>query len=259
MHKLSFRNAQENCQWLALAGSFFILASTIALTLLWPAESQALNATNENNLFPLAGDYQSPYRCRECHATEFQAWSGTPHAKASFDPIFQTFLLREERPGECFSCHATGYDYTTGQFVLAGVTCEACHGPYRADHPEKSMTIAASKDLCGTCHTSTLAEWTSSRHGKAGITCTACHEVHTQKTRSPEHTNTLCADCHQDRIQDSTHAIHSKAGIQCIECHVARPSDNASNAMGGNAVTGHVFVVSASTCSQCHPIPFKSQ
>ena len=75
----------------------------------------------------------------------------TVHTNASFDPIFQVYLQGVEEPGECFACHTMGYNAITGQFMLAGVTCEACHGPYREGHPEESMVIATSEDLCGIC------------------------------------------------------------------------------------------------------------
>ena len=42
--------------------------------------------------------------------------------------------------------------------MLAGVTCEACHGPYREGHPEESMVIATSEDLCGICHPAFYAD-----------------------------------------------------------------------------------------------------
>lgn len=239
-------------QWLALSVSFCIVVSAISLTLIWPAGSWALSDEVQGNTFSVFGTYQSPQRCRECHEAEFQAWSNTTHAKASFDPIFQVYLQQAEEPGECFACHTTGYNALTGQFVLAGVTCEACHGPYRPEHPQESMLVATSEDLCGSCHTSTVLEWNSSRHGKVNVTCVDCHEVHTQKTHATAATNALCASCHVDRTQDFTHAIHSQADIHCIDCHLDRPSDSASDAVNGHAVTGHSFAVFVSTCNDCH-------
>lgn len=252
MPKLTLPTMRYQSHWLALVISFLILASTISLTLLWPSGSLAFEAETSANTFSIFGEYQSPQRCRECHEAEFQAWSNTTHAKASFDPIFQTYLQQAEEPGECFACHTTGYSAITGQFMLAGVTCEACHGPYREEHPQESMVIATSEDLCGTCHTSTLLEWESSRHGKVGVTCVDCHEVHTQKTRATVTTNSLCAGCHHDQTQDFTHTIHSQAEVLCIDCHLARPSDDVGDAVSGHAVTAHSFAVFVSTCNDCH-------
>jgi len=238
--------------WLVLGASSFILVSTLSLTLLWPSGSLASQTERSDQTLSLAGGYQSPQHCRECHEAEFQAWSNTTHANASFDPIFQTYLQQAEEPGECFTCHTTGYNTITGQFVLAGVTCEACHGPYRPEHPQESMLIAPSADLCGTCHRTTLVEWEASRHGRLGVTCVDCHEVHTQQARAEASTNALCAGCHQDRTQDLTHAIHTQAEIRCVACHLARPSATAEDAVSGRVVTGHSFAVFVSTCNDCH-------
>ena len=250
MRPIRAQDIRRQSHWLALAVSSFILASIISLTLLFPSGSQAFE--DDATLSGL-GSYQSPQRCRECHEEEFYAWSNTTHANASFDPIFQIYLQSVEEPGECFVCHTTGYNAITGQFMLAGVTCEACHGPYREAHPEESMVIATSEDLCGTCHPSTLTEWNSSRHGEVGVTCVGCHEVHTQKTRAAATTNLLCAGCHQNQVRDATHTIHDlEAGIRCIDCHLARPSDDVDGAVSGHAVTGHSFSVFVSTCNDCH-------
>jgi len=247
--------------WLAFVVSFVILATTILLTLLWPAGSIALDneTLHDGTTLSAWGNYQSPQQCRECHKPEFEAWSDTTHARATFDPIFQIYLQAEEKPGECFACHTTGYDTTTGQFVLAGVTCEACHGPYRVGHPEESMTIAASAEMCGKCHASTLAEWQSSQHGKVGVTCINCHEVHTQQTRAAASTNALCATCHEQQIQDHTHILHSEADVHCIDCHLARPGNDMSSAVNGHAITGHSFAVFVKTCDDCHPNSLFSQ
>lgn len=257
MFKISLYRMRRQSHWLALAVSFCILAITLSLTLLWPSGSLAFEDKTRDNTFSIFGNYQSPQRCRECHEAEFQAWSHTTHAQASFDPIFQVYLQQAEEPGECFACHTTGYSAITGQFVLAGVTCEACHGPYRPEHPEESMVIAASEDLCGTCHASTLGEWRLSRHGKVDVTCVDCHEVHTQKTRAAVTTNSLCAGCHQDGTQDAIHLIHGEADVLCVGCHLARPADNIGGAVNGRAVTGHSFGVFVSTCDDCHQTPIR--
>ncbi len=253
MSKFTLSKMRPYSHWLVFTVSFLILATTISLTLLWPPGSVALDQqTTLDQTGSRWGNYQSPQHCRECHQEEFQAWSNTTHAKASFDPIFQTYLEQVEQPGECFTCHATGYDTNTGQFVLAGVTCEACHGPYRAEHPRESMMIAASADLCGNCHASTLVEWQSSRHGSVGVNCIDCHEVHTQQTRAAAATNAPCATCHEKQIQDQTHAQHSQADVHCIDCHLARPDNNGSRAVSGHAITGHSFAVFVKTCTACH-------
>lgn len=239
--------------WLAVSVAFVILAASLVLTLLRPSASPAQGLSPLGEGFSLFGAYQSPTLCRECHPDEFHDWSGTTHADASFDPIFQVYLQEAEQPGECLSCHTTGYDTSTGQFVFAGVSCEACHGPYRSGHPNESMMIAAAEDLCGACHPSTLFEWQSSRHGQVGVDCVACHEVHTQKTREAVVTNALCAGCHEDRTGDELHGTHLAVNVHCVDCHLSRPENgDAADAISGRAVTGHSFEVRVSTCGGCH-------
>lgn len=239
--------------WLVVAFAAAIIMASLSLTLVWPRlEGPVPAAATGGNSFSIFGVYQSPDRCRECHPDEYEAWSGTIHAQASFDPVFRLYLETAKQPNECFACHATGYDTATGQFMLAGVSCEACHGPYRPTHPEATMAIAASAELCGACHPSTLEEWKSSRHGQVGVSCGDCHEVHSQKTRTTVVTNALCAQCHQDHTQDMLHSNHVNAGVACIDCHLSRPETSASSAISGHAATGHAFVVSSPTCNNCH-------
>lgn len=240
--------------WLVLGISTLILVGVIASTLLWPVDSGALAGEIPEQTFSVWGKYQSPERCRQCHPSEFAAWSNTSHAQASFDPIFQVSLQQVKQPAECFACHTTGYDTNTGQFILAGVTCEACHGPYRPEHPEDSMVIVASAGMCGSCHSGTLFEWQTSRHGQVGVTCIDCHEVHSQQTRAAAATNALCFTCHQNQILDSSpHTIHIRASVHCIDCHLSHSDDISRDAPNGGAVTGHSFAVFVKTCRDCHP------
>lgn len=238
--------------WLVVAFAAILVGLSLSLTLLWPRPEAGATAATANYGVSLFGPYQSPDRCRECHPQEYQDWSGTVHAQASFDPVFRVYLETAERPNECFACHATGYDTNTGQFMLAGVSCEACHGPYRPTHPEATMAVAASETLCGACHTSTVAEWESSRHGQVGVSCGACHEVHSQKTRAAVATNALCARCHKEHTSDTLHSDHLGQGVLCVDCHLSRPVSDVSSAVSGHAITGHAFVAASPTCNRCH-------
>ncbi len=240
---------RQRSQWLAFAVSFVIVTFTLGLTFLGAAENSFAD-DGEPRLLAMFTDYESPQRCKECHEEQYTSWEHTTHANALFDPIFRTYLEQADNPAECLACHTTGYNDETGQFVLAGVTCEACHGPYRAEHPdEESMAIAGSPEFCGECHTVTLAEWERSRHGEADVTCIDCHEVHTQKARAATATYGLCATCHQDEIKDARHQAHSEEGILCIECHLERPNEIPVN---GHMLTGHSFTATRDNCEECH-------
>jgi Cytochrome c554 and c-prime len=103
-----------------------------------------------------AGDhaYVGAEKCKMCHKVQYNSWLETTHAKAtdvakaSTDPAFEA---------KCLGCHATNSDES-----LAGVQCEACHGP-GADF--KKMSIMKDRDaavanglqvptqaMCDGCH-----------------------------------------------------------------------------------------------------------
>ena len=238
--------------WLTLAVSLLLVG--ISLTVTWAEQGVGpVSARLAVNLPGMITDaYQGPRLCQECHPDEYAAWSHTTHASAAASPNFTRLLQESAQVGECFACHTTGYDAANGQFLLAGVTCEACHGPYRPGHPEASMIVADSAQLCGDCHTETLAAWQKSRHGQAGVTCVACHEVHTQRIRASVVTNALCAECHVE-LQDVMHLDHSINTIHCVDCHVPRlPIVMGIQAGNGHALMDHTFTASSSTCVTCH-------
>lgn len=239
-------------QWLAFALSLTLVTFVLGLTLL-SAPDIRFAENGEPRLLALLTDYISPQGCRECHLEQFTSWQHTTHANALFDPVFRTYLEQADNPAECLACHTTGYDPQSGQFVLAGVTCEACHGPYRAGHPEESMIIARDPEFCGECHTTTLAEWQASGHGQAGIACVDCHEVHSQQAWTTT-TYGLCADCHSQAVANPLHLTHQEANIPCIECHLALPEEIviSGHIPTGQPLTGHSFTATLDNCDTCH-------
>ena len=176
------KNLRPQSPRLVFAVSFVIVLVTVSVTLMWSSDSKALEGRGLFYPAPVSGDYQGPHCCRECHKSEFDAWSHSKHAQAVIDPVFQMDLQQAEQPHECFACHTTGYDENSGRFLLAGVTCEACHGAYQAehpsDHPSESMVVPISPDLCGGCHSNSLAEWQANQHGELDQSCINCHHVH---------------------------------------------------------------------------------
>ena len=98
--------------------------------------------------------YVGAEKCKMCHKVQYNSWLETTHAKStdaakgSTDPAFEA---------ACLGCHATNSDE-----ALAGVQCEACHGP-GADF--KKMSIMKDRDAavanglviptqatCDSCH-----------------------------------------------------------------------------------------------------------
>ncbi len=169
--------------------------------------------------------------CRPCHYDRVEPWARTKMASAikKLADFRGGLFLNDAR---CLSCHATGYDpgrdnggFDEGEGLMAGVQCEACHGPgslmvEKTDRRFILRTLDA--DLCGRCHSERYGtglcfpeydEWRTSRHRGALETL----------RRSPA------------------------AGVECLECHaadaVAPPSDRKLTLEGAS------FGV---TCEACH-------
>ena len=93
----------------------------------------------------LADDYVGVKKCRVCHMEEFRAWEQTKMAKVfellkpgAAAEIKKAHKLDPDKDytkdATCLQCHTTGYGkggFTSIEATpdLAGVTCEACHGP----------------------------------------------------------------------------------------------------------------------------------
>jgi hypothetical protein len=102
---------------------------------------------------PAAGDTVGPETCRACHASAYEAWLASPHARAR-----EALPERSRNEPRCLSCHAP--DAEDG---LAGVSCEACHGagrtysaPYVMRDPELARAVGLvdpGPRTCAACHT----------------------------------------------------------------------------------------------------------
>lgn len=102
--------------------------------------------------------YRGAISCKKCHRRNFDAWSATAHARATWI-ISEAFKQRPPLE-DCLICHTTGYgDIREYRFVeeiplyLRGVQCEACHGPGK-EHPGfgakfRKVTLG----ICRNCHT----------------------------------------------------------------------------------------------------------
>jgi hypothetical protein len=106
--------------------------------------------------------------CRGCHTKITLAWSSGKHARA------HESLMQQERgfDPDCLTCHTTGGGGSTAanamasgqqkeqaQFLaeglMAGVHCEACHGPAgrHVKNPSTSAMATVPEGTCMKCHT----------------------------------------------------------------------------------------------------------
>ena len=101
--------------------------------------------------------------CRQCHATEFETWSKTEHARA-MEPLAKAGKTAQVR---CYMCHITSAPLERATAVLPplpankdlhNVGCESCHGPGERHAQSESASDVAmpSPRACAHCHTKKL-------------------------------------------------------------------------------------------------------
>jgi RecJ-like exonuclease len=98
--------------------------------------------------------YVGATKCKMCHRIEYESWAKTKHAMATDDAKAAKDMKFE---AACLTCHATNKDE-----AMAGVQCEACHGPgseYKSLSVMKDVAkakaaglILPTQETCNTCH-----------------------------------------------------------------------------------------------------------
>ncbi len=237
---------QKRRSWLV----FGIVFSTCAVAGALLAVTRPASASPVAAPASQVAGYAGSQSCNQCHENIHSAWQGTRHAQAFSAPIFQRDWTQLGSQVSCLECHTTGFDSQTGKYAEAGVTCEACHGPFQPNHPEAPMPITPNADLCGTCHKTTTDEWRASVHAQQGIQCQDCHNPHSQTPKAATVTE-LCTSCHQTPGTSFTHSTHANAGLECSNCHMYT-NPRTTDPIQGLVPTGHTFTVGSDACIACH-------
>jgi hypothetical protein len=148
-----------------------------------------------------------PDSCMKCHENETQQWKQTPHY-ATFETLHRKPEAKEiaerlglrsvKRNDECTKCHFTMQAVDGRDRVVAGVSCESCHGGAR--------------------------DWIEMHSDYGGPTVTKTHE-------SPEHRQARIE-------QSIAAGMNNPANLyliarQCLACHTS-PSERLVNT-GGHA------------------------
>jgi DmsE family decaheme c-type cytochrome len=202
--------------------------------------------------------------------------------------LLQTGATAEESEAEpyytprgadtCLQCHDEDYDYpvTTIFFTkhgnrndprspMAGLQCEACHGPggKHAEEPyvgEKRATILnfgrdtqtsldKQNSKCLTCHRDNKRmAWEAGAHSKQGLLCVDCHSIHARKdpVLTAEKQTDKCYNCHQQQQaqfeRTSAHPVRY-GKMQCTQCH------NVHGTLSNTLLVGNT---KNETCYRCH-------
>ncbi len=193
---------------------------------------------------------ENPTDCAECHKDEYRQWQTSPHANASLVTAFLNEWATRGRPSYCMSCHASGYDPRTQDYVFEGVVCSNCHYVTGStEHPPGPVEIATDSAVCGQCHSGehapTYDEWLVSSHASAGIDCADCHTPHNNGLIL-DNVNSTCESCHEEAKTDD---IHMGESMNCVDCHmVKREQQNGVF----TAATGHSMLIDPGICADCH-------
>ena len=136
-----------------------LLPALLAVVVLMALAATGLFADEEKAVNAYIGDNAT--KCKMCHKDQVAAWEKWAMAK-SWDKLSD----EEKKKEECIKCHVTGYGQEGGWVSfektpnLAGIQCEACHGPAgnhmkvpMTDKDKRKATMAVPDEAtCLKCH-----------------------------------------------------------------------------------------------------------
>jgi hypothetical protein len=168
----------------------------------------------------------------------------------------------------CFACHNTA-STAAGVFdtktMIAGITCEACHGPGRKHvealerkklgpaldailNPAK-LDPAASVDFCGACH---ATFWDVKLAGEQGIAALRSqpNRLQSSKCWGAGDARLTCVACHDPHVPLVREAASYDA--RCLSCHVQAAGPSAEAAKPAKDHPGRACPVARESCVTCH-------
>ncbi len=191
--------------------------------------------------------FTEPTVCAGCHPRQYQEWTGSVHALAFQDPVYQGELNKAVKAvghdvtRQCEGCHSpvgmiTGEIKGSGlkglsPMALAGVSCDICHSISGVTHwqtpshePENgSMILTPGVETSG--GVKLIKRGPKAPSAGCGMGFHECVE-------SPLHLRAeLCASCHQVYHYEShfpleatylewKHGPYAQKGVLCQDCHM---------------------------------------
>ena len=236
--------------------------ASLSLPLLWGFGNGRMGQTyiSEQN-----GSY---YESHVSFYVATQSLDITPGQSRAIPGNLESAAGRRMSPEEaklCFGCHTTA-SAIKGQFdpdaLVAGVACEACHGPglnhvaaenSGAPEPGDSLILNPARldridsvDFCGACHRTWEDVLTSGnlgifnvrfapyrlensecwKQGDKRISCIACHDPHKPLSHDAGSYDSVCLQCHSKPATQQNiaqvPAVCPVATKECVTCHMPK-------------------------------------
>jgi hypothetical protein len=191
--------------------------------------------------------FVAPEQCADCHPKQHEEWTGSMHALAFQDPVYQGELNKavkavgREVARQCEGCHSPA-GMVTGEIkrpgisglsplALAGVSCDICHSVSGTTHWQTPSHEPENGSLILTPGVDTTAGPQLIKRGplKSSDNCGGgFHEC----AESSLHTRAdLCAGCHQvyhyedhfpleSSYLEWKHGAYAQKEILCQDCHM---------------------------------------
>ncbi|MFZ5797233.1 MAG: multiheme c-type cytochrome [Desulfobulbaceae bacterium] len=192
-------------------------------------------------------EFTPPEVCGECHPKQFEEWTGSVHALAFHDPVYQGELnlavkaVGHEISRQCEGCHSAA-GMVTGEIkkpgleglspmALAGVSCDICHSISGVTHWQTPSHEPENGSMILTPGEDTKDGPVLIKHGPLAP-FEGCGEDFHQCKESTLHLRAeLCASCHQVYHYDAhfpleatylewKHGPYAQKEILCQDCHM---------------------------------------
>lgn len=194
-----------------------------------------------------SAEFTDPETCGGCHPQQFAEWTGSVHALAFHDPVYQGELNKafkavgHEITRQCEGCHSPAGMVTgeikgpglkgLGEVALAGVSCDMCHSVSGVTHWQTPTHEPENGSMILTPGVDTTEGVKLIKRGPFGPKEGCGGGFHDCEV-SPLHLRAdLCASCHQVYHYEDhfpleatylewKHGPYAQNAILCQDCHM---------------------------------------
>ena len=194
-----------------------------------------------------AAEFTPPEVCAECHAKQYEEWTGSIHALAFKDPVYQGELnlavkaVGHEISRQCEGCHSPA-GVVTGEIkgpglkglspmALAGVSCDVCHSIVGTTHWQTPSHEPQNGSFILRPGVDTPEGPQLRKMGPLAVSDDCGMGFHECDQSSLHLQADLCAGCHQVYHYDKhfpleatylewKHGAYAQKTILCQDCHM---------------------------------------